>query len=235
MKQEGLEFPVMRDKDEQTVKIVGMGGSYGTPLTIVLDADGIVRWHGFNATAETAAQVDAVLEELLASFFVAQIPDLLRDLSDYAKGKYASAYKKARRFLADDGASETLKAQSQRVIDNIDAAVERQRVQAEQKRARGRPSAAQDTLDQALTAFKGTPKAEELVALQKAWKTDKAFKAERKAEKELEKVMAKFAKDLPKGRARAAKSARKKLEKLLEVCAGGPLEARVRKALAALD
>ena len=35
LRSEGWKFPVMRDKDEQSVRKVGMGGRYGTPMTVV--------------------------------------------------------------------------------------------------------------------------------------------------------------------------------------------------------
>ena len=40
LKQQGLEFPVMRDEEEKSVHLVGVGNRYGTPMTLVLDPDG---------------------------------------------------------------------------------------------------------------------------------------------------------------------------------------------------
>ena len=64
-KSEGWKFPVMRDPDEKIIHKFGFGGRAGTPTTIVIDREGIVRWHGFNTNRKTADQVAATVEELL--------------------------------------------------------------------------------------------------------------------------------------------------------------------------
>jgi hypothetical protein len=231
LKQDGQTFPVMRDKDEKTVRILGLQGSYGTPLTLVLDAEGIVRWHGFNATEATAKAVDETVDSLLASFFVPVIPDLAAPLRDYDKGAYGRAYKAAQRLIADERTEESLRTQAQLVIAHVDAAVPRLTAQAQAKRTAGHPAAADEALAHLVKAFKETPGAAEAEAQWKALKADAAFQKELKLEKELDKQLARLEKD----RERNAKSVAKKLDGLLEDATGTPLETRVREARAALD
>ena len=115
-------------------------------------------------------------------------------------------------------------------MKNIDEAVTRQLAQAEAKRARGTPGAALAGLEMSAKAFKGTVRWKELDDAIRALKADASFKQELKAEKDLEKALAKLAKSPVKAR----KSVRKKLEKLLEKCAGSPVGRRVQEALAGL-
>ncbi|GEM_PF-4397332 len=65
LKQAGYTFPVMRDKDEESVKILRFAGTYGTPMTVVVDAEGVVRWHGFNASPESVKEIHDLVAKLL--------------------------------------------------------------------------------------------------------------------------------------------------------------------------
>lgn len=179
----GWTFPVMRDAEEQSVRIVGMGNSYGTPMTLVLDAEGTVRWHGFNATHETATSVAKTLDRLLESFWVPTIPDLPRALSDYAKGGYGKAWTAAQRILATDGAPDDDTAAATRVVENLTAGVERFLARSAAALDAGRPAEAMASLEEAEDVFGAAAQAAK--ARRVELRTDDAFKKELAGEKRL--------------------------------------------------
>lgn len=192
LKQEGWTFPVMRDRDEKSVRILGFNGRYGTPTTLVLDGAGTVRWHGFNTSDKTAGQVDATVEELLASFWVSPIADLDPRFKAYEKGDYGKAWALAQRLLTSDSTKPAMQEQAQRVVDNIETGMKRLVAGAREKRTAGEPAAAKAKLDEAQRVFKGCgPSLKELAT---AWRKDRAFTQELRLEKQIAKLEAKAAK-----------------------------------------
>ncbi len=223
LRQNKWEFPVMRDKDEASVRIVGLKGTYGTPMTLVIDPGGIVRWHDFNGTAETADAVDATVDRLLESFYVAPIADLDGKLKAYAAGQFGKAYAAAKGLADADGTPEPLVAQAREVMKSIDEGVQRLVTGAQGKRAAGFPEKAKGLLETAAKVFAGVPSAESAAALWKSWKSDSSFAKELKAEAALDKALAK---PHPKPEAQ-----RKSLEKLAATYAGTPVAARIQQLL----
>jgi hypothetical protein len=230
LRQNGWEFPVMRDRDEQTVKILGLRGRYGTPMTLVVDPFGVVRWHNFNGSAQTARQVDETVEKLLESFYVAPITNLSPKLKAYAQGKYAVAYKQAQAVMESEDAPAELRDQAAQVVRNLEAGVKRLVEESESKRSRGYPGSAQERLQKAVKLFKGVPEAGAAATRLKALKTDAAFTKELRAEKALEKVLAKLSR--PNAN---KKSARKKLRAMQKSYEDTPLVRRIAVALRDLE
>ncbi|MEZ6196125.1 MAG: TlpA disulfide reductase family protein [Planctomycetota bacterium] len=191
LESEKWTFPVMRDAEEKSVKILGFGGSYGTPTTVVLDAEGTVRWHDFNATAETAGQVDATVEALLASFFVAAIPDLSPRLASYEKGDYGKAWALASKLADSDQTEAELAAQCRLVLANIETGTKRMVDRAKQRREEGYPGEAKEKLDEAARVFKGC--GDTVSDLQAEWRRDRAFAEELRLEKSVAKLEEKAA------------------------------------------
>jgi len=207
--QEGWRFPVMRDMDEKSVRIVGMGNSYGTPMTVVLDGEGVVRWHGFNATPETSASVAAKVDELLASFFVPAIKDLPRELADYAKGNYEKAWRAAQRIVGADGKDAELVEAAERVVENLSTGVGRFLAKSDAAVEAGRPAKALAHLEEAEKIFGAA--AGEAKQRRSALKTDPAVKMELAGEKRLAALEADAA--TPKARAKSLLGRVKSLQK----------------------
>jgi thiol-disulfide isomerase/thioredoxin len=224
LKSEAWNFPVMRDKDEKTVKILGFKGRYGTPTTVVIDGAGTVHWHGFNSTAETAAQVDAKVEELLASFWVAPIPDLNPRFMSYAKGQYGKAWTLANRLLESDSTKPELMDEAKTVVLNIQTGMKRLAEEARAKRAAGEPAAAKAKLDEARKIFKGCGSL--LPDLDKEWRKDRAFAKELRFEKAIVTLEKKAAKS-PKARASIQGQATRLHGKIL----GTPLATRLARLI----
>ena len=228
LEQKGWTFPVMRDTDaEQIVRTLTLNGRTGTPMTLVVDAAGIVRWHAFNGTDDTARSVDETVERLLESFYVPALPNLDPRLASYAKGNYGPAYKAARRALDDADTAEELKAQAETVLAHLEAGVTRLVEESAGKRERGFPAAAQEKLEAAVKIFRGVPRAADADQALRALKGDAAFRTELKAEKELEKVLTKLAVPDAK-RAPLAK----KLQKLADTYGETPVGPRIEAARA---
>ncbi|MFQ5844186.1 MAG: peroxiredoxin family protein [Planctomycetota bacterium] len=230
LRQKGWEFPVMRDEEEQTVRILGLRGTYGTPMTLVVDPFGVVRWHNFNGTARTARQVEETVDELLESFYVPPIDGLLPKLKAYAQGRYGAAYKRASAVLEAEDPPEELREQARRVLSNLEAGVKRLVEESAVRRRRGHPGAALDRLQKAVMLFEGVPQAGAAARKLKELKADWAFKKERRAEQALDKVLARLAK--PNA---SRKSAQKKLRRMLASYEDTPLARRIAAALRALE
>ncbi len=227
LKQNGWEFPVMRDiEEEQIVRVLTLGRRTGTPMTLVVDTEGVVRWHDFNGTAETAKTVDETVERLLESFYVPAIEDLDPKLSAYAKGKYGTAWKAAKRIVDTDDVPDPLRAQAEAVLSNLDAGIARQITASTTRRERGFPIEALQNLEAAVKMFRGVPTVKDAEAAVSALKRDRDFAMEQKIEKELEKILRKLA-DPDAKRSPLAK----KLTKLLENHRETPLGPRIQEAL----
>lgn len=223
LKQEGWNFPVMRDREEKSVKILGFNGRYGTPTTLVIDGAGTVRWHGFNTGEETAKQVDAAVEKLLASFWVSPIADLDARFKGYAKGQYGKVWTLAQRLLASDSTKPELAQQAQLVLDNINLGMKRLITGAEAKRKAGEPAAAKAKLDEAQKVFKGCGTT--LKDLAGAWRRDRALTQELRLEKQIAKLEKKAGS--PKGR-RSIQAAAKRLR---AKAADTPLAVRLERLI----
>lgn len=192
LRSEGWKFPVMRDKDEQSVRKVGFGGRYGTPTTLVIDANGIVRWHGFNTSKRSARQVGSVVERLLESFYVTPIDDFATGLAKcataYTRQKYGKARSEAEKVLTREDLADAVKTQAQRVIASIDEGVARLVARSQLRRQEGYPTDARRQLETALSVFKGVPAVETAKKKLSSLKKDKAFRREIAAERELARV-----------------------------------------------
>ncbi len=222
-------FSVMRDKDEQSVKTCGLNGSYGTPMTLVLDADGIVRWHGFNASAETAAAVEKQIDLLLQSFWVALVPDLPKELEAYAKGDYAKAHSAAKKILSDSKSAEVLRTAAETVEKNLEAGVKRLVDDGARSREQGYPARARTRLETVGKLFAGVPAGDEASAKLAALRADAAFARELNAEKTLENALEGLRR--PKANRDAI---RRNLENLAKANAESPVLPRIDQALATL-
>ncbi len=230
LRAEGWKFSVMRDADEKIIHKFGVGGSAGTPTTIVLDRSGIVRWHGFNTSPETAGEVAKTVEELLDSFFVAPIASFLPDLQkigrSYVTGKYGRAYSGAKKLLDQQDAAAATREQAQLILDNLERGVESLIEESAKRREAGYPSIARERLELAVRLFKSVPKADEADANLAAWKKDSAFQEELKGEKDLAKVEA--VAENPKVDKEVI---RKRLAELREKYAGTPIVNRIDRLL----
>ena len=226
---EGWKFPVMRDKDERTVRTLGFNGRYGTPTTLVIDAQGVVRWHGFNTQKKTSRQVEAKVDALLESFYVAAIPSFPKELKGSGKAyrarRYGKAYSSAQKVLAKEETPTEVKTLAQQIITNIDAGLSRLTLGSAKRRSEGYPRDARTQLETATRVFKGVPGAVAARSALSTLKKDATFKREIKAEKELMKITAMLAQpNAPR------QTLLTKLEELAKEYSDTPVAARIRAA-----
>ena len=226
LESKGYTFPVMRDRDERSVRICGLADRYGTPMALVLDGEGVVRWHGFDSTAESAAEIGKTVERLLESLWVEAIPDLPREFSTYAKGDYPKSLALARRILADEDADAARRALAETVVKNLEAGAARMVNESRLAREQGYPTRARTRLEQVTKLFAGLPPAVEAAAGLLALKKDAAFARELAVEKSL--LAALEALERPNASRGAV---RDQLEALAERCVGSPVAPRVERAL----
>jgi hypothetical protein len=219
LREKNWQFPVMRDKEEKTVRILGLAGTYGTPTTLVVDSFGVVRWHGFNPSGKTAAEVEATVERLLKSFHVPAIEDLHPRLKAYGEEKFGEARERAIRILSEEDADPELRAQAKQVLESLEKGVERLVRESGARREAGYPNAARAKLEKAVALFKGVPEADEAAKSLKALQASPAYKRELRAEKALEKELSR------------AKPSQKKLKGLLRTFDGTPVTKRIEAAL----
>jgi thiol-disulfide isomerase/thioredoxin len=229
-----LTLPVMRDKDEQSVKLCGFKETFGVPTTLVIDADGIVRWHAFNTSTETIAAVEKTVAELLQSFWVSIVPNLPIELDAYAKGDYAKAHAAAQKILADAKAAPALRAAAETIERNLDAGVKRMIEMSARSREQGYPARARARLENAAKLFAGVPAVADANAKLGVLKSDASFTKELAAEKALDDALAALEK--PKASPKVSKeTVRKSLEALAKNCAATPVAARVAQAIASIQ
>ena len=226
LKTEGWKFPVMRDKNEDIINSFSIGTRAGTPTTVVMDRTGEIRWHGFNTTKKTAAEVTALVTKLAAEFYVDPVESFLPELSKvgvaYTKGKYDKAHKLAAKLIAAKKTSDEAREQAEVVVANLNGGVQRLIDDSKNLRKAGYPSSAQKSLERAAKMFKKVPKLKEAMAALAALKSDVNFKRELTAEKTLLKVQASI------GKPKADKAAlRKQLDNLRESCRGLPIFRRI--------
>ncbi len=224
-----LSFPVMRDREEKSVQLVGLAGKYGTPMTLVLDTTGVVRWHGFNATPETATAVAKMVDELIQTFWVDRIDPLPPELEYYSKGDLPRAAATARGILADTSADPKLRAVAEQVDRNLEAGAKRILDDGLELRRTGFPARAQAKLENAVKVFAVTSAAIEAAKALQVWRDDATFKGEIAAEKQLEIALA----PLSKPKHEVAKVVAQ-LEKLRALHADKPIAGRIQRAIDSL-
>jgi alkyl hydroperoxide reductase subunit AhpC len=223
-------FPVMRDKNEQSIRNCGfVGGSYGTPMTLVVDAMGVVRWHALNPSMASAAEVEAAVAEVLQSFWVEKIAELPAELDAYAKGDYPKAHAAAQKILADAKADPKLRDAATLVEKNLAAGVTRLVEQSAQERKDGYPGRTRARLEDAVKLFPGIPGASDAADRLSKLRADPGFTKELSAEKALENALESMT------RPHASRDRiRKALEEASKNAAGTPLESRIEQAIASL-
>ncbi|GEM_PF-598517 len=221
------EFPVMRDvPEEKAVRTLSLTGGSGTPLTLVMDPQGIVRWHDFNSTPAASKQIADLVESLLESFYVPALGETATALKPaakaYASGDYAKAYAGASALLKQEGATEDAKTQAGTLLKNLEDGAGRLTEAARVRLEAGHPADALARLEKAAKLFRGVPKAQEAVDLLKSWKADAAVVKDLKAERELEKAQAELKAD--------RQGLAKRLKKLLETYKGTRVAPRIEAA-----
>jgi hypothetical protein len=223
-------FRVMRDRDGAVAKAFALGGKEGAPRTVVLDHDGIVRWHGSVRSADDAAKVEQLVDELLAAYWVAPIAGLPPELDAYAKGDLPKAASAARRIASDAAATPESKAAAAKVDAAIEAGARKLLDAAKAARTAGFADRARDKLVQCGQHFALVPAATEAAALLEQWKADKLFQRELAGEVLLRKTMERLSQ--PKD---VRAQVRKRLDDLAAMYHDTALVARIAQARATLD
>jgi hypothetical protein len=227
LRQEKYEFPVMRDRDEKSVAMFKVGNSYGTPMTVVLDREGVVRWHGFNGQADTAQAIEDMVAKLVAEYDAPAVAIKDKGLAicarAYATGDYGKAWTEAKAASGKVSVSAAGREEAKAVMKSLEDAAARALAEALAKREAGHPADALARLERTGRIYKGMPQAPEATELLKKWKADPEMKKEEKAETDLAAVLA--ALGAPKADPAAAA---KDLDKLAETHAGTKVADRIR-------
>lgn len=225
-----IYVPVMRDRTGSAVQAVALGGAVGVPRTLLIDAEGIVRWHGSNTTAESAAAIEQEVARLLAAFWVEPIANLPVELESYSRGDLPKAGSTARRINNDAKADPALKAVAAQVEKNLEAGAKKLLDAGRALRAEGFPARAQEKLENAVKIFAVVPSAIEAGRLLQQWKEDKVFRRELAGEALMVNALELLGspKDL-------RRQVRERLEKYVVTYADTAIAPRVQKALASLD
>ncbi|KAF0244487.1 MAG: hypothetical protein FD180_2448 [Planctomycetota bacterium] len=194
LKQKKYEFAVMRDRDEKSVRMFGVGNSYGTPMTVVLDREGVVRWHGFNGQAETAKAIEDTVAKLVAAYDAPamEIKDkgLAACAKAYAAGDFGKAYTEAKAASGKVSVSADGRAEAMAVMKALEEASAKAMAEAQAKRDGGHPADALARLERMGKTYKGVPKTQDPADLLKKWKADDEMKKEQKAEEGLNAILA---------------------------------------------
>lgn len=66
LRSNGWTMPTMRDAYDDVCDRLPVGEYAGTPTALVVDADGIIRWHGFHSSDEATQAIRATVERLIA-------------------------------------------------------------------------------------------------------------------------------------------------------------------------
>ena len=222
-------FPVMRDPVGAVAKQLALAGAVGTPRTIVIDAAGMVCWHGAVDTAESAAAVDAAVTTALARFWVEPIADLPGELAAFAKGDFAAAVSAARRLAADAKATPELKAKAEQVVQAMEGAARKLLDSAKALRAEGYPAFAKAALEDASKVFTLVPAATEAGKLLTEWAADRTFRRELSGELQLKLSMKLL--ERPKD---SVESLRKRFEKFMVTYGDTAIAPRIKAAQARL-
>lgn len=222
-------FPVVRDRDGKLAQMLAVDGRTGTPRLLVVGHGGEVRWLGAVDSEEKVAQARGAVEEAMATYWVAAIPDLPAELAAYLKGDLPAAALAARRILSDDQAKPELAAAAKQVEANLEAGARRLLEEAKAWRAKGFPARARARLTPAAEQFALVPAAVEAVALLADWKADKGFQRELAGEVLLGKTLHLLT--TPKDQRRQV---RDRLEHYAELYKDTPLAPRIAAAIASL-
>ncbi len=225
-----IYLPVMRDRDSAAIQRIGLGGVIGTPRTLLVDAEGIVRWHGSNTTPESNESLKKALARLIDSFWVEPIADLPPALATYGTGDLPKAGAAARRIVNDPKADPALKAVAEQIEKNLENGAKKLVTSAKELRAAGYPGRARTKLDNAVKIFAVVPSAIEAARLHQTWKDDKSFQRELAGEVLLENAIELLGK--PKD---LRAEVRGRLEKYVVTFANTAIAPRIEKALAALN
>ncbi len=225
-----IYVPVMRDRDSLAVQTVALGGAVGVPRTLVVDAEGIVRWHGSNTTEESAAAIRQEVARLLAAYWVEPIENLPTELDAYTRGDLPKAGAAARRISNDAKADPALKAIAAQVEQNLEKGARKLLDTGLSLRSAGFPGRAKEKLENAVKIFAVVPAAIEASRVLQEWGEDKVFKRELAGESLMNNALAMLAspKDL-------RRQVRERLEKYSVTYADTALAPRLQKALASLN
>jgi thiol-disulfide isomerase/thioredoxin len=220
---------VMRDRDERSIRLVGTKEGVGTPMTLVVGPDGVVRWHNFDDSPQSAKAVREVVKKLLQEYDVPPIEPLPPQLESYRKRDFASASIFATQIRQNSTSPKELRAAADQVVENLAGAIAARLKWVDQKRARGLPADAQRMLDTALRIFDKVPAAKALVDRRNEWKNDPKFAKELAAAAEVETILAEVADpDAEKAKLVAA------LQKVEKSCPKTPVAERIERELARL-
>ena len=66
LRSNGWTVPTMRDAHDDICDRIPVGEYAGTPTALVIDEQGVIRWHGFHSSDEATAALHAMVERLLA-------------------------------------------------------------------------------------------------------------------------------------------------------------------------
>ena len=232
LRQKKYEFAVMRDRDEKSVAMFGVGNSYGTPMTVVLDREGVVRWHGFNGKTETARAIEETVAKLVAEYDAPtmEIKDkgLAACAKAYAAGDFGKAYSEAKAAAGKASVSAAGRGEAMEVMKALEEAAAKAQAEVQAKRDGGHPADALARLERMAKTYKGVPKAQDPADLLKKWKADADMKKEQKAEEALSAIL--VALGAPNADPAAAA---KDLDRLADTHSGTKVADRI-KSLAAL-
>lgn len=222
-------LPVMRDRGSASLPLLSLAGAVGTPRTLVLDAEGVVRLHGSNTGPESAAALEATVARLLRAFWVEPIEGLPPPLDVYMRGDLPRAGAAARKILADAEADPALRALAEQVDRNLEAGAKKLLDHGLKLRAAGYPGRARTKLENSVRVFAITPSAIEAARLLQLWRDDPLFKREAAGEVLLGRALA-----LTSRPTDTRDAMRERLERLARTHGDTALGPRIQAALASL-
>jgi hypothetical protein len=233
LREQGWQFPVMRDaEDERVVLALRPGERTGTPMTLVVDADGLVRWHGFNGNTETAREIDQAVEAQLEQFYVAPpapsvTVELVPAAAEFARKNYGQARDLAQAVFSQSSASSETRDCAATIIAAIDAGPERLAKRAEVLLSPGYPTRALAALEEGLGIFRGVPAASAITNRIKAWKASANVRRSLAAEREMVRICSSLAQAREKDRAGLLK----RLQTLAKNYEDTAVAARIRREM----
>ncbi len=162
LKKEGMRFPVMRDRDEKSVVKLGFGARYGTPTALVIDPEGIVRWHDWNSSEQASKTLKRTVDRLLSHYYVdlpLKISPELRDVERLlAKEQFGKAYAAIERQLIQPQSS-ALTAELRALKSTIESGAVRMQTRLHAMVQAGESSTAKKALKAAKKVLQGVPNA----------------------------------------------------------------------------
>lgn len=238
LRNKGWEMPVARDLGEETVRLLGMGESYGTPMALVLDPSGTVIGHSWNSRPEDAARLERIFEDAVDALTPRiSVPDrsfherLAPAVELLAKHDAAGALKLCSRYTADSFDA-AIRADAQALHDHIEASIEAEITLSRDLFAQD-PLAAVERAALVETAFRGTPPLKDLAREVGEWKQRAEYQDLLKMTRELDKIDARLGKGPLAARPRD--QAIGLLERVVEAFPDSRTARRARKALRTLQ